>query len=159
MKWLGAILLTGACGFWGILKTAALRQQIELMDELLRFIRYLRAELAQRASPLTQMLENYPPSHALPLDALCRGIRQGKPLAAAAAVWLGTLEDEPAGILAELFGQLGRYDGPTQVQACQQALEQLEDCQRSLAAALKEKAPIYRAVPLSFGLIAALVLL
>lgn len=156
MRWLGALLLVGACGSVGLKKIGGLRRRIALLDSLCQQLRQLQTELLQRNTPMPDLLEQ------LGQPQLAAGMRQGMTAQAAARPLLQKLEGElpqSARTLEGLSGILGRYDGETQARACHHALQQLEAQREAFARELAEKGNLYRTVPLAFGLMAALAVL
>ena len=145
MRWLGALLLVGACGGMGLAKTGNLRRRIALLDSLLENLRQLQTELLQRNPPLPEILKQ------LGQPALAENVRRGMTMGQAARPLLQRLE--------QLCGSLGRYDSCTQAQACVYALQQLQEQREALSRELAEKGNLYRTVPLAFGLMAALAVL
>ncbi len=156
MRWLGALLLVCAGAAAGMLKTAGIKGRIHRLDELIAFVERVGRELEMRGAPLPQLLQKT--AGDLPLEPLIRAAQQGTPLQTAAEDWLGSLGEERT-VLKAWLGILGRYDSPTQVAACRQALENLRAQKAALQADLTAKAPIYRAVPLTISLMAAVALL
>ena len=156
MRWLGALLLVGACGGIGLAKTGNLRRRIALLDSLCEKLRQLQTELLQRNPPLPDLLEQ------LGQPALAENVRRGMTMGQAAKPLLQRLEGElpkTAQTLEQLCGSLGRYDSSTQAQACAHALQQLQEQRDTLSRELAEKGNLYRTVPLAFGLMAALAVL
>lgn len=161
MRWLGALLLTGACGSVGLLRVATLKRKITLLEWLCALLRRVQTELAQRSTPLPDILEQ---TGQPALAALGADLRSGMTASAAARPWLQALAEErglpqSARTLEELTAVLGRYDSHTQAAACGHALSQLEAQQSALSRELAEKGNLYRTVPLAFGLMAALAVL
>lgn len=161
MRWLGALLLAGGCGSVGLLRVAALKRKIALLEWLCTLLRRVQTELAQRNTPLPDLLEGegHPALRALGAD-----LRRGMTMSAAARSGLQALSQErglpeSARTLEELASVLGRYDSHTQAAACGHALSQLESQQQALSRELAEKGNLYRTVPLAFGLMAALAVL
>ncbi len=167
MRYLGALLLVGACAAAGFARTAALRRKIALVEGLSSLVRHIRTELCQRGSPLPEMLRqasSRSPAFAHELNRMETELRAGQTAANAAAPLLEHLETqrdlpETARALADLCGVLGRYDSATQAGACDRTLEQLDLQREALRRELDEKGRLYHAVPLALGLMAALVLL
>ena len=156
MRWLGALLLVGACGGMGLAKTGSLRRRIALLDSLCENLRHLQTELLQRNPPLPEILEQ------LGQPALAENVRRGMTMEQAARASLQRLEGElpkTAQTLEQLCCSLGRYDSSTQAQACAHALQQLQEQREALSRELAEKGNLYRTVPLAFGLMAALAVL
>lgn len=156
MRWLGALLLVGACGSMGVAKTGAIRRRIALLDSLCETLRQLQTELLQRNPPLSDLLEQ------LGQPDLANHVRRGMTVEQAARPLLQRLEEElprTAGTLQRLSALLGRYDSATQAQACAHALQQLQEQRENLSRELAEKGNLYRTVPLAFGLMAALAVL
>jgi stage III sporulation protein AB len=156
VRWLGALLLVGACGGIGLAKTGNLRRRIALLDSLLENLRQLQTELLQRNPPLPDLLEQ------LEQPALAENVRRGMTMGQAAKPLLQRLEGElpkTAQTLEQLCCSLGRYDSGTQAQACVHALQQLQEQREALSRELAEKGNLYRTVPLAFGLMAALAVL
>ena len=156
MRWLGALLLVGACGGIGLEKTGTLRRRIALLDSLCEKLRQLQTELLQRNPPLPDLLEQ------VKQPALAEKVRRGMTMEQAARPLLQRLEGElpkTAQTLEQLCCSLGRYDSGTQAQACAHALRQLQEQREELSRELAEKGNLYRTVPLAFGLMAALAVL
>lgn len=156
MRWLGALLLVGACGGIGLAKIGSLRRRIALLDSLCEKLRQLQTELLQRNPPLPDLLEQLG-QHKLAAD-----VRRGMTMQQAARPLLQRLEGElpqTAGTLEQLSCSLGRYDSTTQANACANALHQLQEQRETLSRELAEKGNLYRTVPLAFGLMAALAVL
>lgn len=156
MRWLGALLLVGACGGIGLAKTGTLRRRIALLDGLCENLRQLQTELLQRNPPLPDLLEQ------VKQPALAENVRRGMTMGQAAKPLLQRLEGElpkTAQTLEQLCCSLGRYDSSTQAQACTHALLQLQGQREELSRELAEKGNLYRTVPLAFGLMAALAVL
>ena len=156
MRWLGALLLVGACGGIGLEKTGTLRRRIALLDSLCEKLRQLQTELLQRNPPLPDLLEQ------VKQPALAEKVRRGMTMGQAARPLLQRLEGElpkTAQTLEQLCCSLGRYDSGTQAQACAHALQQLQEQREELSRELAEKGNLYRTVPLAFGLMAALAML
>ncbi len=159
MKWLGALLLIGGGAAVGINKVSMMRKGIAQLDELCIFIRYLQTELCQRALPLPELFRTYESACPLSTDKLCKAAEQGRTLADAVHLQLEQMETSCAWILSELLHVLGKYDRETQAQACGRALSLLAEEKERAEHQLCEKAAIYRTVPLTLGIMAALVLL
>lgn len=157
MKWLGAALLVFAGGVAGFGKTAAIRRQIALLEEVITFILHIRTELRQRGTPLPDILETYP-AECLPLAVWTEQLRKGRSVLQAAEPWLNTLDPEAGRVLFDLCGTLGRYDGETQALACEHAVGLLALQTDELRRQLQEKGRLYHTVPLTLGLMAALAL-
>lgn len=157
MKWLGAALLVFAGGVAGFGKTAAIRRQIALLEEVITFILHIRTELRQRGTPLPDILETYPAA-CLPLAVWTEQLRKGRSVLQAAEPWLNTLDPEAGRVLFDLCGTLGRYDGETQALACEHAAGLLTLQTDELRRQLQEKGRLYHTVPLTLGLMAALAL-
>lgn len=156
MRWLGALLLVGACGSVGWQKTGGLRRKIALLDGLCRQLRQMENELLQRGTPLPDLMEQ------LGHSPMAARLRSGMTARAAAQPMLEKLAGElpqTARTMEDLWAVLGRYDGPTQARACGHALRELEAQKEALSRELAEKGNLYRAVPLAFGLMAALAVL
>ena len=156
MRWLGALLLVGACGGIGLKINGNFRRRIALLDSLCEKLRQLQTELMQRNSPLPDLLEQ------LRQPALAENVRRGMTMQQAASPLLQKLEGElpqTAQTLEALCCSLGRYDSSTQAQACTYALQQLQAQRDALSRELAEKGNLYRTVPLAFGLMAALAVL
>ncbi len=159
MRWIGALILVGAGGMAGLVKVRTIRQQIDLMDELVAWIVYLKNELTQRGTPLPELLMHYKPNTVLPLKELSAFAKQGKALDKAAECWLYILDIQTVAVIRDFLGVLGRYDSHTQRQACDLAQSRLEQHRNTLQLQLKQNGSMYRAVPLALGMMAALVLL
>ncbi len=159
MKWLGALLLIGAGAAVGLSKITTLKKQIKLMDELCVFVRYLQIELYQRARPLPVLLRTYERDCWLPIEGLCKAAEQGRALTGVVSQSLSLCGNTTAQVMTELFDILGKYDSETQAQACGRALLFLEKEKQNEEKQLKEKASLYRTVPLTLGIMAALILL
>lgn len=157
MKWLGAALLVLAGGVVGFGKTASIRRQIDLLDEVITLILHIRTELRQRGTPLPDILESYRAAR-LPLSVWAAQLRTGRNVLQAAEPWLNTLEPATGRVLFDLFGALGRYDSETQAQACDHAARLLSLQADELRSQLQEKGRLYHTVPLTLGLMAALAL-
>lgn len=156
MRWLGALLLVGACGGMGLAKIGNLRRRIALLDSLCENLRQLQTELLQRNPPLPDLLVQ------LGQPTLAENVRRGMTMGQAAKPLLERLEGElpkTAQTLEQLCCSLGRYDSSTQAQACTHALLQLQGQREELSRELAEKGNLYRTVPLAFGLMAALAVL
>lgn len=158
MKWLGALLLLGAGAAVGFGRVAAIRRELDLLEELAAFLRYLRDELTQRGTPLPDILRNGGDRPHLPLAALEKRLRAGQTASEALRAQGLPPERETTRILEELCTVLGRYDSATQGAACDRAIGRLEARHGALTRQLEEKGSVYQAVPLALGLMAALVL-
>ena len=115
MRWLGALLLVGACGGIGMAKTGNLRRRIDLLDSLCEKLRQLQTELLQRNPPLPDLLEQ------LGQPALAENVRRGMTMGQAARPLLQRLEGElpkTAQTLEQLCGSLGRYDSSASLCPC-----------------------------------------
>ena len=157
MKWMGAALLVFMGAAAGVIKTTTIRRRIELLEELVALIEYIRAELRQRGTPLPDLLDQYRAS-TFPLKRWAEELREGKTALRVVEPWLIMLEPDTGRVLFDLCSVLGRYDGETQVQACQRAAQLLEEQAERLRRQLAEKGRLYHTVPLSLGLMAALAL-
>lgn len=158
MKWLGAVMLVVAGAAAGVGKTASIRRQIELLDDLTALIRHIGTELRQRGTPLPEILEQHGSSR-FPLKRLANALREGQTVLQAIEPWLSRQEPDTGRTLSGLCTVLGRYDGETQARACDHAVKLLEGQADNLRRQLAEKGRLYHTVPLTFGLMAALVLL
>lgn len=157
MKWLGAALLVLAGGAAGLGKTAAIRRQIVLLEQLITLILHIRTELRQRGTPLPDILENHR-AEKLPLSVWAKELRAGKTVLQTAEPWLTGLESDTGRVLFDLCAVLGRYDSETQARACDHAAHLLEGQADGLRRQLSEKGRLYHTVPLTLGLMAALAL-
>lgn len=161
MRWLGALLVAGACGCTGFVRTAALARQIALLDDLCTLLRRIQNELRQRNTPLPELFVQL---GDMRLAGVAELLRQGTPLAEAAQPFIDRLEQkhsmpQSARSLRQLVLVLGRYDSITQAASCRQALDELEEQRQALRQELSEKGTLYRTAPLAFGMMAALAVL
>lgn len=161
MRWLGAILVAGACGCTGFVRTATLSRQIALLEELCMLLRRARNELCQRNTPLPELFEGL---GDLRFFGIAEQLRRGMPLPEAAQPFLVELEHkrglvQSAHSLKKLAQVLGRYDSITQAEACDWTLTELEEQKQRLQQELREKGTLYRTAPLAFGAMAALAVL
>lgn len=161
MRLLGALLVAGACGCTGFVRTATLARQIDQLDDLCALLRRIRNELCQRNTPLPQLFVQLGDPQ---LAAIAEQLRRGTPLTEAARPLLEHLEQKRnlpkcANSLKRLAQVLGQYDSATQAAACTQALEELEEQRQTLQKELSEKGTLYRTAPLALGLMAALAVL
>ncbi len=159
MKWLGALLLVAAGAGVGYAKNAGLRRQINLLDELMAWIGYLEQEIGQRRTPLPELMRNYASRTHLPVLEWAGELEHGHSLRQAMMGWENQTEEETARIIVQLAAVLGKYDSETQTNACAVAAGQLAARKETLQRQLAEKGRLYQTVPLTLGLMAALVLL
>lgn len=157
MKWLGAVLLVVAGGAVGVGKTAVIRQNISLLEELTALIAHICTELRQRGTPLPDILEHHR-AGKLPLQTWAKGLRAGQTVLQTVEPCLMELEPDCGRVLLDLCAVLGRYDCETQARACDHAVQLLEGQAEGLRRQLSEKGRLYHTVPLSLGLMAALAL-
>lgn len=157
MKWLGAMMLVVAGAAAGVGKTVSIRRQIVLLEDLMALIRHIGTELRQRGAPLPEILEQHRSSR-FPLIQWADALREGQTVLQAVEPWLSGQETDTGRTLSGLCAVLGRYDGETQARACDHAVGLLAGQADHLRRQLAEKGRLYHTVPLTIGLMAALVL-
>ncbi len=166
MRALGAILLVVACGGVGFGWTLRQKQRIALLEALRAAVQGIGTELTQRGTPLPEILEGEARRSDLlaeGLSQLAKELRRGKPVVQAAAPLLEALSGrwelpQAAQTMEELCQRLGRYDAPTQGDACVRAAARLEQIGEEQQRVLLEKGRLYHTVPLALGAMAALVI-
>ena len=159
------MLIVLACAAAGWEAAARLRRQISLLDELCGLLAGMERELAQRGTPLPQLLLDCGKQlrHSGELHRIADALRAGNTADRAAEVALQRLSSgmalpQAADTLRRLCRVLGRYDGTTQAEACSEAAAQLMLQQEALQHTLDERGRLYRVLPPALGAIAALVI-
>lgn len=166
IRLLGAALLLLSALLAGQAFTGLLRRKRAVLRELRGFVEMMQAELLQRGTPLPELFARQADRRGLlwePVRDCGRALACGIPAERAMEPLLKALEDgealpEAAAAMGELSRALGKYDAGTQAERCKQICARLEEQEKQLWTALKEKGRLYRALSFSAGAALALML-
>lgn len=166
IRLLGAALLLFGALLAGQAFTGLLRRKRAVLRELRGFVEMMQAELLQRGTPLPELFARQADRRGLlwePVRDCGRALACGIPAERAMEPLRKALEDgealpEAAAAMGELSRALGKYDAGTQAERCKQICARLEEQEKQLWTALKEKGRLYRALSFSAGAVLALML-
>ena len=164
----GAALVVSACTWYGVIKAAGLRRQAKLLAAFLDSLRFIAAELSNRATPLPElcalMAETGRPEVRNFFARLSLGLeKRGE--TSFSQLWREALAQE-AGLtlfqkneLQRPGDMLGRYDYKAQLGAIESCLLRLEPELRAANGRAREGLRLYTGLGLAAGVMTAAVML
>lgn len=169
MKILGVLAVVGSCLGIGLTRIWSVRQEMLTLEALVRGIRVVRAELACRACPMTELLrcaEEQAGDSARGFFHSCVEKMDELNDRRFAALWtdacrscLPMLSEENRSQLEQLGATLGRYELDEQIAACDRYLRGCEEEAGRLRARLPEQRRLTLALGAAAGIFLCLLIL
>lgn len=168
LKWIGAVLIVGGCGWGGFSMAGYYRSTERYLAELARGLEYMISELRFRAPPLPDLLKNTAAVLRGPVAAVLDKFSQvltGSSPCQAGEGMIQVLQEFPLcpGEVYNLMNQLGNSLGVFDLDGQLRELESLkEDCQRILSRFRQgrdERLRSYQTLGLCAGAALALILI
>ena len=157
LRFVGAVLITGACTLGGFRAAEELSHRARLLEEFALAVQILERELSLFRSPLPLLLSRMAQGRCKQVASFfnncCAGIEKGMTFT---DVWEEQLKEIPlaereSGLLQGLAHVLGRYDDRGQVQAAARIRAELEACAARQRQESRTKGRMYRALGATAG--------
>jgi len=171
LKFMGAILIFGACSALGINARQELKRRVGAADSMLLALSLITSEISCRRAPIPEIIGELAQNDDMVIQSVFRGLqrrmREGNGLSLG-YLWSANLRDTreqtglgkaECGILCSAANYLGRYDAREQVEGLEQITRRLSISRDLAERELRSKGNLYRTCGIAAGVLVILVLI